>query len=969
MCPRSRPSPHILLWILSSPIVILSAAPGLSTAPVTQGAPSCQTALVIPKSSAPNIFAPEQEVELGDILAAFVEPYIHPIDDESMAAHLRAIGDRLIAQLPPTGLRFRFYLVDSPQANAFSIAGGRIYVSRKLISFAKSEDEVAGVLAHELGHIVTHQQATDYTGYFQQIHITEVGDARDIFDKYNRFLESRSKITLRKDHGEGEQLGADHVAIEVMARAGYDPQALPSFFDRLVENKGKTGSWWSTFNQTTPLDTKRYRELLKTLHSLPADCGAPRPATDRAEFAVWRAAVLRNRSVLRRENLHDVLWRKTLDPPLVEDFHTLRFSPDGHYVLAQDSNSIYVLTHQPFEFVFRIDAPDARPAQFTPDSKGLVFYDPQLHVERWELASQLRAEGEEVVVQKPCLQTRLAPDGRTMACVNKEYDLMLLDVATGDHILERGLFYKPRPDLKGRIGGTRILFQVEFFNMEFSPDGRYFVAVARNGNSINFEIQSHQEVPMNGPTKEALASAFIFLGPDRIAGFGGQNGEKSIVARFPSGELIQHADFGSANVGPVAHGNYVLLRPIQDYAVGVLDLETNEIIRASKDPALDIYDQDCVSQLKSGELGLFQGMATPIATLTVPRGPLGSLQVTAISNDFSWLAVSFTQHGAVWNLKTGQMAFNLRGFKGAWFGDDGALYAEFPKDEKSGHTLAHINLSSHSFSDAQKLDEDGVHQRGRYLINLHPPGKPNPNETNANLQTQDRTNEGVGLGSFNSLHNPLQNYVLDVTDVRTSSLLWSIPFPREVPRIYWDVPNDRVMFVWRANAAGVKAERQRSPDANSVRVSNRESNYFIEVLQISTGKVRGGMEIDSHENAFGIQDVWAAGDYLLITDSLGRQTAYSLADGQIVGRIVGRAVAFFANPQPIIVIEPRNGRLQFYDPSNLKPRDELTFSRALSVVQATSDGQRLFVVMIDQIAYLVDISQTTATVGPDATKH
>jgi hypothetical protein len=211
--------------------------------------------------------------------------------------------------------------------------------------------------------------------------------------------------------------------------------------------------------------------------------------------------------------------------------------------------------------------------------------------------------------------------------------------------------------------------------------------------------------------------------------------------------------------------------------------------------------------------------------------------------------------------------------------------------------------------------------------------------------------------------------VLDVNDVRTSSLLWSIPFPKEVPRIYWDVPNDHVIFVWRATEAGLKAERQRSPDANTVRVSNKESNYFIEVLQISTGKVRGGIEVDSHENAFGIRDVWASGNYALITDSLGRQTAYSLVDGRIVGRIVGRAVAFFAAPQPVIVVEPGAGRLQFYDPSSLKPRDELTFSRALSLIQTTSDGKKLFVVMIDQIAYLIDISQATAPVGPDSTKQ
>ena len=290
-------------------------------------------------------------------------------------------------------------------------------------------------------------------------------------------------------------------------------------------------------------------------------------------------------------------------------------------------------------------------------------------------------------------------------------------------------------------------------------------------------------------------------------------------------------------------------------------------------------------------------------------------------------------------------------------------------DEKSGHTLAHIDLSSHSFTDSQKLDQEGMRQRGRYLINIHPPGKSNPGESTAGSQTNDPTNEGMDLRFLDVLHEAPQNEVLELSDVRNGSLLWSIPFPKEVPRIFWDTPNDRVSFLWRANGPGVKAERQRAPDANPIPISNKDLNYVIEVLQISTGKVQGGIEIDSHENAFGIWTVWASGEYVLVHDSLGRQTAYSLTNGRMVGRIVGRAVGFFAAPQPVIIIERGNGRLQFYDPTSLKARDELAFSRALSLIRVTSDGKRLFVVMVDQIAYLVDISQTTATVGPDATKH
>lgn len=93
MHPGKRRLLRYLLWILTTLAFSLSAGPSLSTAPMPQQAASCQTALVIPKSTEPNIFTPQQEVELGEIFAAFVDPNIHPIDDDALAAHLRAIAD------------------------------------------------------------------------------------------------------------------------------------------------------------------------------------------------------------------------------------------------------------------------------------------------------------------------------------------------------------------------------------------------------------------------------------------------------------------------------------------------------------------------------------------------------------------------------------------------------------------------------------------------------------------------------------------------------------------------------------------------------------------------------------------------------------------------------------------------------------------------------------------------------------
>src|SRR5882762_8615891 len=110
-----------------------------------------------------NIFSDKQEIDLGDAMAESLARRIKIIDDDKLSAYLRALGDRLVQHLPPTQLKFRFYLMELPEVNAFSIAGGRVYVSRKIVALTKTDDELAGVIAHELGHIVTHQTAIQMT--------------------------------------------------------------------------------------------------------------------------------------------------------------------------------------------------------------------------------------------------------------------------------------------------------------------------------------------------------------------------------------------------------------------------------------------------------------------------------------------------------------------------------------------------------------------------------------------------------------------------------------------------------------------------------------------------------------------------------------------------------------------------------------------------------------------------------------
>jgi len=87
------------------------------------------------------------------------------------------------------------------------------------------------------------------------------------------------------------------------------------------------------------------------------------------------------------------------------------FSLDGNWILAQDDANLYLFTRQPLVFVVRIDAPDAYPAQFSPDCGSVVFYDENYRVERWNLASKTREWVHEVVPNKGCFESTLSPDG------------------------------------------------------------------------------------------------------------------------------------------------------------------------------------------------------------------------------------------------------------------------------------------------------------------------------------------------------------------------------------------------------------------------------------------------------------------------------------------------------------------------------------------------------------------------------
>ena len=302
----------------------------------------CGAPPAVLQSSAPNIFSEQQEQWLGDATAEEIESYLLPIKDPQLNAYLSTIGNRLLAALPPTKIQFHFLLVESADVNGFSLAGGRIYLTRKLVASAHNEDEIAGVIAHEMGHILSHQFAFETTADLKRLlGVTSVGDRADVFAKYQRLMDAREheKHPKNDEDSDEKQDEADRIAVYAAANAGYRPEAYAEFWDRSFFVKGKTGSGVTDFFRMTTPSQKRLRKIRGIIAELPPGCGG-KAENASATFLQWQDAVLKNQA--GSQSGPAATSQVQLDP-LHMDLEHIRFSRDGKYLLAQDESSIFVL--------------------------------------------------------------------------------------------------------------------------------------------------------------------------------------------------------------------------------------------------------------------------------------------------------------------------------------------------------------------------------------------------------------------------------------------------------------------------------------------------------------------------------------------------------------------------------------------------------------------------------------------------
>jgi predicted Zn-dependent protease len=192
-----------------------------------------------------NWYSTNWELGVGRQYSMEVEKTSHLVTDPVVVEYVNRIGQNLVrnsdAKVP-----FTIKVLDTDEINAMALPGGYFYVDSGLILACDSEDELAGVMAHEISHVAAHHAAREMTklGYMQIGSIPMIVFAQGSWTGYGVYEAAQLAMPLSfLEFSREYEAEADYLGIQYMYRAGYDPQGMVTIFEKLAAlEKHKPGA-------------------------------------------------------------------------------------------------------------------------------------------------------------------------------------------------------------------------------------------------------------------------------------------------------------------------------------------------------------------------------------------------------------------------------------------------------------------------------------------------------------------------------------------------------------------------------------------------------------------------------------------------------------------------------------------------------------------------------------------------------
>jgi predicted Zn-dependent protease len=232
----------------------------------------------------------QQEVQMGVEYAQQINAQLPIVQDPELNRYINVLGDSIARLTSRADLDWHFFIVDSKEVNAFAVPGGFVYVNRGLIERTDRMDEVAGVLGHEIGHVVRRHTVKQMEkaqganiGVTLACVLTSVCNSQVAGAAINIAGGAVFARFSRQDEAEADNEGFNNVV-----RAGISPVGMVTMFQKLIaERKSRPGGVEAWF-RTHPLEEDRVAAVQARINQIPPATLA-RLGTDTRNFHTFKS--------------------------------------------------------------------------------------------------------------------------------------------------------------------------------------------------------------------------------------------------------------------------------------------------------------------------------------------------------------------------------------------------------------------------------------------------------------------------------------------------------------------------------------------------------------------------------------------------------------------------------------------------------------------------------------------------------
>jgi predicted Zn-dependent protease len=239
--------------------------------------------------------SPVQERKLGEGIMGQIRSNPAYLDDPEVTDYLDALGYRLVANSPDAAAPFEFFAIEDSSINAFALPGGFVGVHSGLLLAAQSESELASVLAHEIAH-VTQRHIARLIAAQQRAGLASMAAlaVAILAARSNSQVSAaaiaaaqagtiQSQLSFTREH----EREADRIGLQIIEKSGFDPHAMPVFFERLQKATRVYETGAPSYLRTHPLTFERIADIQSRIEGI-----AFKQVPDTLEFQLVRARLI-----------------------------------------------------------------------------------------------------------------------------------------------------------------------------------------------------------------------------------------------------------------------------------------------------------------------------------------------------------------------------------------------------------------------------------------------------------------------------------------------------------------------------------------------------------------------------------------------------------------------------------------------------------------------------------------------------